>query len=150
MINFYKRNRTNFIINHITRIKTFLLIFFIASSAKAQLYVSSDISRDFIWNNSNEQWDLFRDDRSAILFEFNTEWTIIKQISDTGKYSYFIQSTKEDKNEGRDQMIIEILTDDGEDWTVLFDFKNNVISFISEEYETKKSYTIKSMWKKEP
>lgn len=109
----------------------FTILILISSEMFAQMNISTDLRQDGIWNNETEEWEVIStNDEELTFFEFNKEFTMFKHTTPSMTSAYLIKSQEEDKV--REQFELSIVSDAGNKYLMLIDFKNQNLRFIYE------------------
>lgn len=117
----------------------------------AQLHISTNMRKDYSWNESKSEWVLESIDKeSSTFFDFNKDETMFTHTTKDLKSSYVIKS--EDHEKDTEIWTFEIVSDVGNKYTMILDltpdFKN--IRFAGIDKETGRSFlvrhSIKAIW----
>jgi len=113
----------------------------------AQMNISTNLRQDFVYDNTKEEWNVsFKNEDELTFFEFNKDFTMFKHTTSTMTSAYIIKSSKEDKE--RNQFELDIISDIGNKYLMLIDFKDNNVRFIYEKDSIMYMvhHTIKKVW----
>lgn len=131
--------------------KKFLLFFiplflspFIIS---AQMNISTDLRKDGIWDDVSEEWSLISENNEELtFFVFNTDLTMFKHTTSSVTSAYLIKS--QEKDEENDQFELSIVSDVGNKYIMIIDFKNDNLRFIYDNDGESRMvwHRIKSVW----
>ncbi len=129
------------------RLITVCFLTFMSISLFAQMNISTDLRQDGIYNPETEEWEvLSTNDEELTFFEFNKEFTMFKHTTPTMTSAYLIKSQEENKE--LEQFELSIVSDAGNKYLMIIDFKNENVRFI---YEGENSlmmvhHRIKRVW----
>ena len=127
-----------------------LILFLIVSFSRvsiAQMNISTDLRKDYVWNDSSQDWIIESSDNTAFtFFKFNKELTMFKHTTATLTSAYVINSSEYD--EEKDQYTFDITSDVGNEYLMIIDINNNNIRFISEDEDGTYlvRHNIKRLW----
>ena len=113
----------------------------------AQMNISTNLRQDGVYDEEKEEWTvLSSNDEELTFLEFNKDFTMFKHTTASVTSAYMIKSNK--KDEERDQFELDIVSDVGNKYLMIIDFKNNNLRFI---YESEGKlymvhHTIKKVW----
>ena len=132
------------------KIILFGILCFITTIVFGQLRVSTYSRLDFSWDESNDDWKFeSEDEESLTFFEFNEDFTLVKHTTSSSTSGYLIKSQEHDEEDGADQYIFTIVSDLGNKYIMVYDFKNKNIRFIPEDFSKMIKFKIKSTWSDE-
>lgn len=116
----------------------------------SQHYFYSEQLNTCSWNTKTKKFDICTASAESALFKINKEKTIITLNCESGKYSYFINTTE--SNEERQSIMYGTTCSDGNEFVINIDLLNNEIHILQgkTEYITPvKAYFIQKMWSEE-
>jgi len=124
-----------------------LLLSIISVNLFAQMNISTNLRQDGVYNEVSEEWEVFStDDDELTFFEFNKDFTMFKHTTASVTSAYMIKSSEEDKE--REQWELDIVSDVGNKYLMIIDYKNDNIRFIynKEDKLYMVHHTIKKVW----
>ena len=124
-------------------------ITFIANSY-GQHYFSCEYTNICTWNSKTKKFDICEGTEESSLFKINKEETVITLNCESGKYSYFINSS-ENKDENK-SIMYATTCNNGKEYIINVDLTNDEIHIlqVKTEYITPmKAYFIKKIWSDE-
>ena len=130
--------------------KSIFLIFvtYINLTAIAQLNVSTNLRVNYTWNDTNNEWEyVSQDDKSSTFFEFNEGLTMVKHTTEKSTVNYKIKSSERESSDGKNQIIMMIISDVGEEYMMIFDIKEKKVAYIPVDDDFMVEYSIKSTWR---
>ena len=90
----------------------------------AQMNISTNLRQDGVYDEEKEEWTvLSSNDEELTFLEFNKDFTMFKHTTASVTSAYMIKSNK--KDEERDQFELDIVSDVGNKYLMIIDFKNN-------------------------
>lgn len=108
----------------------FALLFY-STGLFAQMNISTDLRQDGVYNTETEEWEvLSTDDEELTFFEFNKEFTMFRHTTPTITSAYLVKSQEENKE--LEQFELSIVSDAGNKYLMIIDFKNENVRFIYE------------------
>lgn len=116
----------------------------------AQMNISTNLREDYTWDEETEEWELISSDEEELtFFKFNKELTMFKHTTPSITSAYIINSYEYD--EENDQYTFEVMSDVGNEYTMILDEKNENIRFIGESEDGTfcVRHTIKKLWVEE-
>ncbi|WP_186990389.1 hypothetical protein [Constantimarinum furrinae] len=109
--------------------------------------ISTDLRKDGIWDDVSEEWSLISENNEELtFFVFNTDLTMFKHTTSSVTSAYLIKS--QEKDEENDQFELSIVSDVGNKYIMIIDFKNDNLRFIYDNDGESRMvwHRIKSVW----
>jgi len=130
-----------------SKIITICFLTFMSLNLFAQMNISTNLRQDGVYDEEKEEWVvLSSDDEELTFLEFNKDFTMFKHTTASVTSAYIIKTNE--KDEERDQFELSIVSDVGNKYLMIIDFKNNNLRFIyeSEGKMYMVHHTIKKVW----
>ena len=122
------------------------MCFVVVNTVQAQLHISTDERRTYLWDDSDEDWVLLETEDEMTFFTFSEDFTMFEHTTPTIKSAYMIKSTEEDG----DLIICDVISDVGNNYRMIIDAENESIRFLGryngDYYEYMVRHSIKNVW----
>ena len=128
----------------------YTLFFFTCYLSFGQFNISTSSRYDYVWSDNKDDWEFEYHEEEALTFlEFNSDFTLVKHTTSKGTSAYLIKSQEYDNENGKDQYLFSIVSDNGNKYIMIYDIKNQNIRFVTDDLQRMIKFTIKNSWKSE-
>lgn len=113
------------------KLLTICFLTFLSVSLFAQMNISTNMRNDGIWDDETKGWSIFsNNDEEITFFEFNKDLTMFKHTTTSITSAYMIKLQKYEEEKERYEF--DAVSDVGNKYILILDFKNENIRFIYE------------------
>lgn len=124
-----------------------LSILLLPTVVKAQFNISTDYMAEYVWNAKSEDWDIQREDKKTTsFFELNQDLTMLKHTTPQVTSTFKIKEEEHNNDNGSAYYMLNIVSDIGRDYFLIFDFKEGSIKVTPEDKSFMILYRIKGTW----
>lgn len=126
---------------------TFLILILFTLEGFAQMYISTNLRHDAIFNEETEKYELIGEAKEEItFFEFNEKLTFFKHTTPTITSAYTVKSTPEEK--GDKKWAFDIVSDVGNSYYMILDLENRNIRIMYTRGDSTYlvQHSIKQVW----
>jgi len=112
-----------------------------------QLNISTNITQNFVWDTETRGWVPSSEEvEDYTFFSFNEEYSMLKHTTSKMTSAYLVKSISKDTLDNDPLLLLDIVSDVGNQYLMIIDINDNTLRFIDEDFTFMKSQSIKNIW----
>ncbi len=130
------------------KLLTTISVFAIASLPLwGQMNISTNLTQNFAWDTETRGWVPSSEEvEDYTFFSFNEEYSMLKHTTSKMTSAYLVKSISKDTLNNDPLLLLDIVSDVGNQYLMIIDINDNTLRFIDEDFTFMKSQSIKNIW----
>lgn len=130
------------------KLLTTISVFAIASLPLwGQMNISTNLTQNFAWDKETRGWVPSSEEvEDYTFFSFNEEYSMLKHTTSKMTSAYLVKSISKDTLDNDPLLLLDIVSDVGNQYLMIIDINDNTLRFIDEDFTFMKSQSIKNIW----
>jgi hypothetical protein len=130
------------------KLLTAISVFAIASLPLwGQMNISTNLTQNFAWDTETRGWVPSSEEvEDYTFFSFNEEYSMLKHTTSKMTSAYLVKSISKDTLDNDPLLLLDIVSDVGNQYLMIIDINDNTLRFIDEDFTFMKSQSIKNIW----
>ena len=112
-----------------------------------QMNISTNLTQNFAWDTETRGWVPSSEEvEDYTFFSFNEEYSMLKHTTSKMTSAYLVKSISKDTLDNDPLLLLDIVSDVGNQYLMIIDINDNTLRFIDEDFTFMKSQSIKNIW----